>query len=115
MDAGLTILLSEIDGNRVDIGSFITGAVYIAWPRCCGVRSAPVLSKQTAFDFASGLSIFPLLLLTLSPVASVLMKGLVDASKISLGVAGTFSLFAILEDSVAEQKARTMASPLLHR
>jgi hypothetical protein len=102
----LSLILSSIDGNWVDIGSFITGFVYIIWLRCRGSRTVPFLSKNTAFDFANGLSVFPLILLTLSPIASVLMKGLVDASKISLGVAGVFSLFAILEDGTSSKKVR---------
>jgi hypothetical protein len=102
----LSLVLSSIDGNWVDIGSFITGFIYIIWLRCSGSRTVPFLSKNTAFDFANGLSVFPLILLTLSPIASVLMKGLVDASKISLGVAGMFSLFAILEDGTSNKKAK---------
>lgn len=49
-------------------------------------------------DFANGAALFPLLLLTFCPFSSSLLKGLVEASKMSLAVAGFFALLAILED-----------------
>lgn len=106
MGALLSLILSSIDGSWVDIGSIITGILYIIWLRFRRSRRVPFLSKNTAFDFANGISVFPLILLTLSPIASVLMEGLIDASKISLGVAGIFSLFAILEASASGKKIK---------
>lgn len=91
--------LELIDGNWIDICSIFTGFVYVYYRRKhCGVTTK-LLSKTTGFDFANGVALFPLGLLTLSVISSHLVASLVEASKISLSVAGAFALLAILEDA----------------
>jgi hypothetical protein len=86
-----------LDGNWVDICSLITSAAYIATRKYSGTSKEPLASRKTAGDFANGISLFPLFLMTLCPASSVLLDGLVQASKISLSIAGFFALAAILE------------------
>jgi hypothetical protein len=86
------------DGNWVDVGSIATGIAYIAFQRFRKPIVPKFVSKDTGMDFANGAALFPLLLLTFCPLSSGLVKGLVDASKMSLAVAGFFALLAILED-----------------
>jgi hypothetical protein len=64
---------------------------------CTSVTPGKFLSKQTGTDFANGAALFPLFLMVCSVASSALIKSLVDASKMSLAVAGCFALFAILE------------------
>lgn len=64
-----------------------------------GYRRTKFFSKATGMDFANGAALFPLLILTFCVLSSELVKGLVEASKMSLSVAGFFALLAILDDS----------------
>lgn len=88
----------SFDGNWVDVGSIITGMLYV--PVMCYRRATPIkfLSRDTGFDFANGMALFPLLIMAFSPLSSGLIKGLVEASKPSLSIAGVFALLAILEE-----------------
>ncbi|MFZ6773068.1 hypothetical protein ACO0LB_10180 [Undibacterium sp. SXout7W] len=90
----------HIDGNWIDVSSAITGILYIVAQRVRrdDENKCRVLSKQTGLDFANGVALFPLLILACSALSSDLVKSLVEASKMSLSVAGMFSLLAILED-----------------
>jgi hypothetical protein len=44
------------------------------------------------------MTLFPLLLLVLSPLSSGVLKGLLEASKATLAIAGVAALLAILEE-----------------
>jgi hypothetical protein len=94
------VVLPELlfDGNWVDVGSIITGMLYV--PVMCYRRVTPIklLSKGTGIDFANGMALFPLCIMAVSPLSSGLVKGLVEASKPSLAIAGVFALLAILEE-----------------
>lgn len=87
-----------IDGNWVDISSFIVAVIYACWHRKKLNITKPFISKYTALDFMNGLSLVPLLLL----VSGVFISGAIDAvmtsNKIILSAAGGVALFAILED-----------------
>ena len=61
-------------------------------------KKTKLISKMTGMDFANGVALFPLLILTFCVLSSQLIKSLVDASKMSLSVAGFFALLAILEE-----------------
>jgi hypothetical protein len=93
------------DGNWVDICSLATGVLYIVVARCRRKHKLPLLHRKTGIDFANGAALFPLLLMTTSVVSSGLVKGLVDASKMSLSVAGFFAILAILEDDIDQAPA----------
>jgi hypothetical protein len=88
----------SFDGNWVDVCSMATGVLYV--PLQIFRRTAPVklLSKTTAYDFANGVTLFPLFLLAAGPLSSELVKGLLEASKPTLAIAGVFALLAILEE-----------------
>lgn len=88
----------HIDGNWVDLGSIITGLLYIGIQRYRRAKFCNLISKKTGIDFANGAALFPLFILTLSVLSSDLVKSLVEASKMSLSVAGFFALLAILEE-----------------
>ena len=85
-----------VDGNWVDIGSFLVAIVY------AGIKShrceTPLISKKTALNLANGTSLFPLFLLGLSLFSSKLLTALVSANKLILSVAGLCALLAMLED-----------------
>lgn len=87
-----------IDGNWVDIGSLGTGLIYTIYSIIKNRDHTKLFSKQTGFSFANGIALFPLLIMTFSVMSSALIKGLVEASKISLSAAGFFALLAILEE-----------------
>jgi hypothetical protein len=77
----------------------MSGFIYVGYRRkYCGIATK-FLSRPTGFDFANGVALFPLLILTLSVFSSHLVDSLVQASKISLSVAGAFALLAILEEA----------------
>lgn len=88
----------HIDGNWIDVCSVATGILYIAAQKYRRTSPCKIISKQTGFDFANGAALFPLLILAFSVLSSDLVKSLVEASKMSLSIAGCFALLAILED-----------------
>ena len=92
-------ITSHVDGNWVDICSFISGIFYLVFQkyRPASLCKKPFLSKQTGLDFANGAALFPLLILTLSVLSSEFVRSLMDASRMSLSIAGFFSIMAILE------------------
>lgn len=94
-----TFSLSLIDGNWIDICSLLSGFVYVAYRRKFCVATGKLVSKETGFHFANGVALFPLLVLTFSTLSSHLVQSLLEASKISLSVAGAFALLAILEET----------------
>lgn len=75
------------------------GFVYTVVQRCRGKAKGRLVSKQTGLDFANGTALFPLMIMACCALSSELIKSLVEASKISLSIAGLFALIAILEDN----------------
>jgi hypothetical protein len=76
----------------------ITGLLYVPiqmYRRPVAVR---LISKATGLDFANGMTLFPLLIMAVCPISSGLVKGLLEASKATLTIAGVFALLAILEE-----------------
>ncbi|SCB10163.1 hypothetical protein [Cupriavidus alkaliphilus] len=97
-----------IDGNWVDIGSLISGFVYLFYRKLRRWDHQRFFSKTTGMDFANGAALFPLSILALSVLSSKLIQGIVEASKMSLSVAGIFALLAILDESDDAQSARQL-------
>ena len=87
----------SIDGNWVDVCSFLAGIAHIAYRRCGNLHNKNLISTTTAIQYATGVAIFPQLLLTFCVLSSQLERSLLAASKISLSVAGVFALVALLE------------------
>ena len=87
----------SIDGNWLDVCSFLAGIVHIAYRRYGNVNNRNLISTTTAIQYATGVAIFPQLLLTFCVFSSQLERSLLAASKISLSVAGVFALVALLE------------------
>jgi hypothetical protein len=88
----------QFDGNWVDIGSLVTGAAFAVYRRIRNRPPSRIVSKQTGINFANGAAMFPLMIMAVSVTSSAFIKGLVEASKMSLSVAGLFALLAILEE-----------------
>ncbi len=92
-----------IDGNVIDVGSFSCGFLYILYRRF-SIKSLPIKkqyplkSKRTGFDFANGISLFPLLILVFSAISSEILDLITDSSALTMSVAGFFGLIAILEE-----------------
>jgi hypothetical protein len=99
----------KFDGGWVDIGTI---GLAIAWAvaRVCKRRALAlnaghmsslfrtIVCPDTSKDFGAGASIFPLLLLFASPFSSQILGGLLEASKVTLCVAGGVALFSVLAD-----------------
>jgi hypothetical protein len=94
------------DGNWVDCGSFACGVVYASWQAWRERARRRFLSRTTAFDFANGIALFPQTLMLLCVLSTTIVDGLVEASKLSLCVAGGFALIALLEDPIARISRR---------
>lgn len=92
-----------IDGNVIDIGSIACGFLYIAYRRI-SLKTAPtrkrypIKSRKTGFDFANGISLFPLFILMFSALSSEILDLVTDSSALTMSVAGFFGLIAILEE-----------------
>ena len=81
-----------IDGNWMDIGSFVVAFSYaliksLRRAASGGGRLASLVSKATAVDIANGTSIFPLLLLGFTFASSKILEVLLTANKLILSVA----------------------------
>lgn len=91
---------SYFDGSFVDVGSLVLALVFVVWQR----RNLPCedrcdfWSRQTGRALVNAISIFPLLLLSLSIFSSKLTELLLSGSKITLTIAGCYALFTMLED-----------------
>jgi hypothetical protein len=95
------------DGNWVDCGSFASGLVHMVWRGWKARGRRNFISRRTAFDFANGIALFPQTLMLLCVLSTTIVNGLVAASKLSLCVAGSFALIALLEEtSQPEQRRR---------
>lgn len=87
----------HIDGNWVDLASVITAALFVLAKHFALGRSK-LVTKRAAYDFATGTSLFPMLMLALSVFSSELLQSLLESNKLTLSVAGFIALFSILED-----------------
>ena len=87
----------SIDGDWVDMCSFLAGVIHIVYRRYDNANNGNLISTMTAIQYATGVAIFPQLLLTFCVFSSQLERSLLAASKISLSVAGAFALVALLE------------------
>lgn len=89
-----------LDGNWVDIGSLILAMAIIWWRR----RTIPkaercaFFTRETAKELVSALTVFPLLLLTISSIFTKITPHLLSGSRITLTIAGGYALFSMLED-----------------
>ena len=103
---GYTILGIPIDGNWVDIGSCVTGAIFVVYRWLLKPHEGPrkLLSKHSCLDFANGASLFPLLIMVFSVASTTLLNGLLTSSKLTLTTAGLFAIIAILEDAQPQEK-----------
>lgn len=86
-----------IDGNWIDITSFVVAVLY-AITKAYRRNPKNIVSKSTSLDLANGTSIFPLLLLGLTLFSSKLLNQLLGSNKVILSVAGMCALLAMLED-----------------
>lgn len=86
------------DGNWVDIGSLVTGVLYMGYKYVRDPALTKFFCQKSGSNFANGIALFPLALMILSVLSSAMAKGLLESSKISLAVAGGFALCAILDD-----------------
>jgi hypothetical protein len=89
------------DGNWVDCGSFACGVIYAAWQAWRERERRRFVSRATAFDFANGVALLPQSLMLLCVLSTTIIDGLIEASKLSLCIAGGFALIALLEDPIA--------------
>jgi len=98
------LIASHIDANWIDLGSFILGGAYAmcTYRRQEGGR---FWSIKTGIRWASGSAIFPLGVLVLAIASTWFIKELEHASRLTLTVAGTMSIFAILEDDMGSTQA----------
>jgi len=96
-----------IDGNWVDVGSLMTGFVHAIYRHAVRARKARLVSRTTGLDFATGIALFPMVLLTFSVISSALVNSVLQASKISLSIAGFIALLAILENESARDAIRS--------
>lgn len=88
----------HFDGNWIDACSFVSGLIYIPIQRYRRQTKTKLFCKATGSDFANGAALFPLFVLTMSAFSTELLKGLLEASKLSLCVAGVFALLSIIEE-----------------
>jgi hypothetical protein len=99
----------QFDGGWVDIGTISVASLWAAAKACkrriLAHRVADYISwfrtiicPGTTKDFGAGASIFPLVLLFASPFSSQVLAGLLEASKVTLCVAGAVALFSVLSD-----------------
>lgn len=86
-----------VDGNWVDLASVFC-ALLFALVKYQQRGRQKWVSKRTAYDFATGTSLFPMLMLTVSVFSSTLLAELLQANKLTLSVAGLIALLSILED-----------------
>ncbi|AJC18274.1 hypothetical protein NA29_24135 [Pandoraea sputorum] len=100
----------KFDANWVDCGAAISGISYVAWQtwrtRQHGVRRPIAISH----DFAFGVAFFPQLLLLICVMSSTIVDGLVNASRISLCVAGSYALGAMWDAQFVGRSCRDRRS-----
>ena len=74
----------------------LTGVAYAVQAYFVHPHNAPFISVATAMEIGKGTALFPLLILAGSVFASGLRNQLIQASPLTLSVAGVVSLFATL-------------------
>jgi len=97
---GIVAAGSYVDGNWVDILSFLTAISYtgIKWAKRPKSTRGAFLCRDMGVEFVNAGSLFPLFLLTCSILSSKFTEALLSGNKITLSIAGGFALFALLED-----------------
>ena len=88
--------MSFIDANWVDLGSVLTGIANVMWQK----RLRKILSwadRQLWYDLASGVSMFPVLVLGFSVFSSQLVEQLEKGNRIIVGLAAAAALWALLD------------------
>ena len=86
------------DGSWFDMASAGVAFFYAGWHWKRSGSPQPFLSKERGFDFANGLSLFPLLMLTLAAFSMQALTELLHSNRLILTVAGVMAILAILED-----------------
>jgi hypothetical protein len=87
-----------VDGSWLDILSLLCAIGYAETRRRKSEPRRKIICRETGIDIANGVSIFPLLVLSLSAVSSAMLNKLLESNKLILSVAGLVALLAILED-----------------
>jgi hypothetical protein len=87
-----------VDGNWFDICSLAGGLLFAAFKCRTSDNRQSFVSRQAGVDVASGVSLFPLLALSLACLSSGLVVELLHANRLILSVAGVVARLAILED-----------------
>ena len=88
-----------LDGNWIDIGSFLVAVAYAIWKYSRrNAKRGGLVSKATALDLANGASLFPMLVLAGASFSSKLLAELLTANKLILSIAGLCALLSMLED-----------------
>jgi hypothetical protein len=95
--------LSIIDGNWVNVESLILGFFFIPFRLCFSKlhqvkRRVKWISRATGKVFADGVALFPLMLLPLASISSMVLESLLQSSKITMAISGVFGVLAILEE-----------------
>ncbi len=79
----------------VDVGTFIVAGVYASYKAMrAGFDLRPTTFGRYILD---GSALFPLILLSMSVFSRHLIEDLLSASRVTLSIAGSFALLAILE------------------
>jgi hypothetical protein len=97
----------KIDGNWVDLSSLALGTLWAVKQGLHRRRAAkelvqpipPFFDRRAGSDFATGTSLCPFVILTLSPFSSELLAGLLQGGRVVLAVAGAIALASIVRDT----------------
>ncbi len=95
----------EIDGSWVDLVS-VGIALLFSLAKYFLLERKKFISRVTAYDFATGTSLFPMLMLGLSVFSSDILEALLEANTVTLSVAGLFALFSMLEDEFEKEEPK---------
>ncbi|MGC7411304.1 hypothetical protein [Pandoraea pneumonica] len=87
-----------LDGNWVEYGAFLHGAIYVTWRIWQTRRMPSVAAPIRAEEFAFGVGLFPQYLMLLSVMSSTIVQGLAQSSQLSLSVAGSYALAAMWQE-----------------
>lgn len=86
------------DGNWIDCVSAVV-AVFFMLAQKRRKEIDKWTDRRLASYIATGIGLFPVLILALSIVSTDLLHELLKASRVTLFIAGTFALLAMLEDT----------------